>query len=123
MLVQAIVQVAQVDDVAVIPDARRHAVGVIGFRRDRTVFGAARTPSTFGLHTAIGRLRTRLLGAGADAMRNLVEAVLHRLRADLDRLEQNVVFWIARHGLTSRSFLLLHQLTPINTTSSPYAAV
>jgi hypothetical protein len=31
-------------------------------------------------------------------VRHLVEAVLERLRADLDRLEEDVVLGVARHG-------------------------
>src|SRR5277367_2479698 len=45
------------------------------------------------------RLETRLIGTRADAMRHLVEAVAQRLRTDLDRLKQDVMFWVARHTL------------------------
>src|ERR1700733_4079317 len=43
------------------------------------------------------RLEARLVGTRTDAVRHLVEAVAQRLRTDFDRLEQNVVFWVARH--------------------------
>src|SRR5580698_8952568 len=44
-------------------------------------------------------LEARLVGTGTDAVRHLIKAVAQRLRADLDRLKQDVVFWVARHIL------------------------
>src|SRR5882672_11510509 len=44
-------------------------------------------------------LETRLVGTRADAVRDLIKPVAQRLGADLDRLKQDVVFWVARHTL------------------------
>ena len=55
-------------------------------------------PAALGLHAAEVRLRARLLAPEARAVRHLVEAVPQRLRPDLDRLEEDVVAGIARHG-------------------------
>jgi hypothetical protein len=89
---------AQVANVALVPDASRKAVGVVGFRMDRAVLGIDAGPAAFGLDRPVRRLETRAVGAGAVAMRHLVEAVAQRLRTDLDRLEQNVVFGVACHS-------------------------
>src|SRR5581483_3751969 len=65
---------------------------------DRAVLGAARGVAAFGLHGPEVGLAQGSLGAEAVAVGDLVEAVLHRLRADLDRLEEDVVLGIARHS-------------------------
>src|ERR1700676_280569 len=41
-------------------------------------------------------LEARLVGTGTDAVRHLIATVAQRLGAEFDRLEQNVVFWVAR---------------------------
>ena len=54
-------------------------------------------PAALGLDGAVTRLRPRLLGAEARAVRHLVEAVAQRLRPDAKRLEEHVVARIASH--------------------------
>ncbi len=90
---------AQIAYVARVPDARRQAVRVVRFGVNGTIFGIDSRPAALGLQRSMRRLETRLVGTRADAMRHLVEPVAQRLRADFDRLEQDVVFRIARHTL------------------------
>ncbi len=97
VLVEHVAHDPQVADVAVVPDAGRHAMRVVRLGRDRAVLGAAGGVATLGLHGAEVRLAERPLRAEAVAMGDLVEAVLHRLRADLDRLEEHVVLRVTRH--------------------------
>ena len=54
-------------------------------------------PAALGLDAAHGRLGARHDMAHAGAVRHLIEAVSGRLRADLHRLEQDVVTRVARH--------------------------
>ena len=84
--------------------ARRHAAvsSVSGWIEQYSVHTAPQPPSAF--IAADGRPGTPgLLRPGADAVRHLVEAVVQRLRADLDRLEEDVVLGVARHELPSSS--------------------
>ena len=89
---------AEVLDVVVVPEARGDAVRVVGLGVDRAVLGADRRVAALGLHRPEVRLVEGLLGAEAVAVGDLVEAVLHRLRADLDRLEEDVVLRVTRHS-------------------------
>src|SRR5882757_8051652 len=73
---------------------------VVGFRMDRAILGIDAGPAAFSFQRAMRRLKSRFVRACADAMRHLIEPVAQRLGSDLDRLKQNVVFWIARHTLT-----------------------
>ena len=98
-LVDVIGHRAQVAHVARIPDARRQPVRVIRLGMDRAVFGVDAGPAALGLERAMRRLEPGPIRAGADAMRHLVEPVAQGLGPDLDRLEQDVVFGIARHKL------------------------
>ena len=97
-LVQAVAHRREVAHIALVPDPRRDPRGVVRLGVDRAILGAARTPAALGLHATVVRLHPRLLRAGADAMWHLVEAVLQRLRADPDRLEEDVVLGVARHS-------------------------
>src|SRR5690606_4807318 len=97
VLVEAVVEVTQIDDVALIPDARRDAMTIVRLRGDGAVLGAACSPSALSLHAAMAGLGSWPLRPGADAVRHLIEAVLHRFRTDLDRLEKDVVFWVSCH--------------------------
>ncbi len=90
---------AQIAHVARIPDARRQTMRVVRLGVNRAILGIDSGPAALGLQRAMRRLEARPVGARADAMRHLVEPVAQRLRADLDRLKQNVVFWVARHTL------------------------
>src|SRR5512132_754970 len=65
---------------------------------DRAVLGAAGAVTPLGLHGAEVGLAHRLLRPESVAMGDLVEAVLHRLRAELDGLEENVVLGVTRHS-------------------------
>ena len=97
MPVNLVAHVTQVDDIALIPDAGRDPMHVVGFRMDRGVFGADSAPAALGLHAAEGGLGARPLRACAVAVGNLIEAVLHGLRTDPNRLEQAVILRITRH--------------------------
>src|SRR5580704_15173982 len=66
---------------------------------NRAVLGVDAGPAALGLERAVRRLESGPVRAGADAVRHLIEAVAQSLGPDLDRLEKNVVFGIARHKL------------------------
>ena len=97
VLVDVLGHRTQIAHIALVPDPRRKPVRVVRFRVNRAVLGVDAGPTALGLQRAVGGLEAGLVGSGADAVRNLVEAIAERLRADLDRLEQNVVFRIACH--------------------------
>ena len=84
-------------DISVVPqagfDIRRH----IAARVDFTFFGADYRPATLGFDFTHGGMRFRHLVAHAVAVRDLVKAVACSDRADLNRLEQNVITGIAGH--------------------------
>src|SRR5712672_542708 len=90
---------AQIADVARVPDARRQAMRVVRFGVNGTIFGIDSRPAAFGFQRTMRRLESRLVGTRTDAMGHLIEPVAQRLRADFDRLKQDVVFWVARHTL------------------------
>src|ERR1700679_3859192 len=90
---------AQIAHIPGIPDARRQAMRVVRFGVNRTILGIDSCPAPFGLQRTMRRLEARLVRARTDAMRHLIEPVAQRLGADLDRLKQDVVFWVARHTL------------------------
>ena len=96
-LVQAVAHDRQVAHVVVVPDARRHAMRVVRLGVDRAVLGAEGPPAALRLHAAVIGLEAGLLRARADAVGHLVEAILQRLRPELDRLEEDVVLRVARH--------------------------
>ena len=98
--VQRVAEVAQVDDVAVVPEAGGHVGVVIRFRMDRAELREHRAPSAFGLHASERRLRPRPLGAWTRAMRCLPEPVLRGLRSHRDWFEQDVVFRITWHEIS-----------------------
>jgi hypothetical protein len=64
---------------------------------DRADLGEDRRPAALGLHPAEGGLEPGLVRAGAVAVRDLPEPVPQRVRADPDRLEQDVVLGFAGH--------------------------
>ena len=97
VLVEHVAHERQVLDVVVVPEARGHAVRVVALGVDRAVLRADGRIAALRLHRAEVRLAEGLLRAEAVAMRDLVEAVLHRLRADLNGLEEDVVLGVARH--------------------------
>ncbi len=72
---------------------------------DLRLLGAQHGPAAGRLHAPHLGIRGGIAIAGAVAMRHLVEAVLRDLGADLHRLEQDVVAWIARHDGTFYSGL------------------
>src|SRR5438874_12718780 len=98
MFVEHVAHEPEVLDVVVVPEARGDTVCVIGLGMDRAVFGAAGAVTALGLHGAEIGLAHRLLRPEAVAVRDLVEAVLHRLRAQLDGLEEDVVLGVTRHA-------------------------
>src|SRR3989442_6013548 len=97
VLVEHLAHDGQVLDVVVVPKPRGDAMRVVRLGRDRAVLGTAGAVAALGLHGAEIRLAERLLRPEAVAMRDLVEAVLHRLWPELDRLEEDVVLRITRH--------------------------
>ena len=80
--------------------------------RERRVFGADRGPAALGLHAAMRRLRPRLLGPEPGAMGHLIEAVPERLRADRDRLEQDLVVRVHRAPLRLRRTVAMRRRSP-----------
>jgi meso-butanediol dehydrogenase / (S,S)-butanediol dehydrogenase / diacetyl reductase len=90
--------VAEVDDVALVPDARRRIGVLVGLRMDRTEFREDDAPAAFGFHAAQVRLGAGALGTGPRAMRGLPKAIARLLGSDLDRFEQHVVFGVSSHG-------------------------
>src|SRR2546425_7682125 len=82
---------AQIDDVALVPQPRRVPRVLVGLGVDRAKFGADDRPASLGLHAAKARLRPRPVRAVAGAVRGLPETVAHRLRAERNRLKQDVV--------------------------------
>ena len=96
-LVDRVGHVPVIDDVALVEQAGDDGDRLIGLGVDHAGFGAERRPAAFRLHLAVHRIGARPLDAGAGALRHLEEAVLQRLRADGDRLEERVVAGIARH--------------------------
>src|SRR5450432_2470430 len=90
---------AQIAHVARIPDACRQSMRIVRFGMYRTILGVDSRPTALGLQRPVRSLEARLVGAGADAMGHLIKPVAQRLGADLDRLKQDVVFWVARHTL------------------------
>ena len=101
VFVAAIGQMAEIDDVALVPQPRMHARRIVGIGIDRAVFGAHGAPAALGAHRAIRCLATGLVRARTNAVRHHEKAVLHRFRPDLDGLKQNVVFRIACHEVSS----------------------
>src|SRR5437899_2569063 len=97
MLVEHVAHDGQVLDVVVVPKPCGDTMRVVRLGRDRAVLGTAGAVAALGLQRAEIRLAERLLRPEAVAMRDLVEAVLHRLGPELDRLEEDVVFRVARH--------------------------
>ena len=87
VLVYVVGHGAEVAHVARVPDACREAMGIVRLGMNGAVFGVYSGPAAFGLERAVCRLEARL-----------VEAVLERLRPDLDGLEQYVVLRIACHN-------------------------
>ena len=97
--VRDLAHVAQVHDIALIPDARRRVGIFVRLGVDGAVFGEHHAPAALGLHTAQMRLRARPLGARAGAVRGLPKAIAGFFWSDLDRVEQHIVLWISSHGL------------------------
>jgi hypothetical protein len=97
VIVEAIAHRGEIPYVALIPDPRRYARRVIGLGVNRAVLGADPGPAALGLHAPVICLHAGLFRARADAVGDLVKAVLQRLGTDRDRLEQDVVLWVARH--------------------------
>ena len=82
--------------VVVVPQPRRDVGRLVRLGVDGAVLGADRCPAALRLDGAVAGLRPRLLDAEPRAVRHLVEAVAQRLRADLHRLEQDVVTRVPR---------------------------
>src|SRR5262249_2710923 len=98
VLVHGIGHQAVVADVGVAPQAAIGKGRVVGTRMYRAVLGVDHGPAAGRLHAAHRRQGLRPSPTHAGAVRHLIEAVLGRLRADLHRLEQDVVMRIARHN-------------------------
>ena len=73
----------QITHVAPVPDPRGNPERVIALRVDRTLFGVDSPPSAFGLNAAVSHIHTWVIGAGAVAMRHLVESVAYCFGTDL----------------------------------------
>ena len=98
VLVEHVAHEPEVLDVVVVPEARGDPVRVVGLRMDGAVLRTDCGVATLGLHGPEVRLVEGLLRPEPVAVGDLVEAVLHGLRADLDRLEEDVVLRVTRHS-------------------------
>ena len=78
-------------DVVLVPELRVQVRLVVGLGVNRAVLGVDRRPAALGLHRPEGGLRLGVVDAVVGTVRHLHEAVLQRLRANLDRLEEHVV--------------------------------
>ncbi len=87
----------QVFDVVVIPQAGLGLRRVVGGGVDHAFLGADHGPAALGLHLAHLRVGLRPVESHAGAVGDLIEPIFRHDRADLHRLEQDVVAWIAHH--------------------------
>ena len=98
VLVHRLAHQRVVRDVVVVPqprlDERRHVAGGM----DLALLGRDHRPAALRLHPAHGGMGVGMRMPHAVAMRHLEEPVLGGDRPDADRLEQDVVTRIARHG-------------------------
>ena len=85
-------------DIAVVPEPALDQGRQVAGRMDVGLLCADHSPAALGLHRAHGDHRTRKDDAHAVAVRHLEEAVLGDDRADADRVEQDVISGVARHG-------------------------
>src|SRR5919202_303549 len=107
VLVEHVAHRREVADVVVVPQTRRNAMRVVRFGRNRAVLSADRAVAALGLRRSEECLAERLLRAKSVAVRDLVKAILHCLRADANRFEKDIVLRVARHLLAS----LIGQMT------------
>jgi len=99
MLMDAFCHQGPVADIVVVKKPRlNHPAAEIGFPRDVGRLGVDDCPAALGLHPPEMSLLGRKISSVAGALRGLVEAILHRLRPDLDGLKEDVVFRVACHG-------------------------
>src|SRR5277367_1942157 len=89
--------IAQVFDVAVIPNTRRRKGILVRFRVDGTELREYHAPAALGLHAAQMCLSARPLRTRAGAVGGLPKAIASFLRSYLDRLEQHIMFRVASH--------------------------
>jgi len=85
-------------DIVLVPQGAERIRRIIGAGMDRAVFGVDHAPAAFGLDAAHRRHRIGQAITHAGAMGHLIEPVGRCHRADFDRLEQDVVAGITRHG-------------------------
>src|ERR1700682_4287390 len=88
--VDFIAHVAQIDDVALVPQTRRVPGILVRLWGDRPERGASAAPPACGLHSAKARLRAGALRAVTRAVGCLPEAIAAGLRAEADRLGEDV---------------------------------
>ena len=104
MFLHLLAHEAQVADIPRIPEPDADPGHDVRVCRDRANLGEDGGPAALRLHAAEVRLHARSLRARTVAVRHLPETVSERLRADLDRLEEDVVLRIASHvGLVQRT--------------------
>ena len=84
-------------DVIFVPDSRTDGGSIVALGMDRAVLRVDDGPAAFSFHAANRRLRVWIVGAEPGAVRRLVEAILHRLRPDAERLEEHVVLRVTGH--------------------------
>ena len=98
MAVDQVAHGAQVDDVAVVPQAGAGVGRIVRIGADRTIFGAGDGPTALDLHGPEVSLGADAVGARVVAMGHAEKTVPCGFRADLDGLEQAIVFGVTCHG-------------------------
>ena len=106
--VKGVAEVAQIEDVAFVPEARGHVGVVVRFRMDGAEFREHGAPPAFCLHASERRLRARTLRPRTRAMRCLPESVLRDFRTHRDGFEQDVVLGITWHEIDLPCFVVQH---------------
>ena len=86
--------------ILVVPESQFDERPDVGGRVDLDLLGAYHGPAAFGLDPAHIGLAGRIAVSHAVAVRHLVEAVACGHRADLDRLEEDVIAGVS-HGSCS----------------------
>jgi hypothetical protein len=121
VLVHRLAHDGQVGGVAVVPEPGGDERRLVRLGADGAVLRVDGGPASLGLQRSMTGLAARLANAEAGAVRNLVEAVPKRLRADPDRLEEDIMTGVAGDARTLTGLRLLLNQGPL--TSPPRAGL
>ena len=107
LLVNGVNHQPEIHDVILIPQLRKRPRIDRILRNDPRQVHEDDSVPAIGLHPPVPRLEPGRVGARTVALRWLHEAVARYMRADLDRLEQDVVLRIAGHVRDSLQLAVL----------------